>query len=212
MMESTGPDGVVDTRLCTWDPVEECAGCGLQEQLMCRLDYRDTVTFLMNGLPFFVTAIAGSIVAGYGWYLLAWLAYSVFFFFVWEGRVLCSHCPYWAEEGRTLHCHANAGVFKIWRYHPEPMSRSEQAQFIIGALGLIFFPLVLILVGRQWLLAGIGLTSAISWFHGLRRTGCNRCINFSCPANTVPKERVDAYLERNPVMREAWEQSGYRLG
>ena len=28
----------------------------------------------------------------------------------------------------------------------------------------------------------------------------------------MPKPLVDAYLRRNPVMREAWEASGYRLG
>jgi hypothetical protein len=28
----------------------------------------------------------------------------------------------------------------------------------------------------------------------------------------VSKHIVDAYLERNPVMRAAWEASGYRLG
>jgi hypothetical protein len=28
----------------------------------------------------------------------------------------------------------------------------------------------------------------------------------------VPKSLVDAYLRRNPVMGEAWEASGYRLG
>jgi hypothetical protein len=37
-------------------------------------------------------------------------------------------------------------------------------------------------------------------------------VNFSCPLNDVPKEVVDAYLERNPVMQRAWEESGYRLG
>ena len=63
----------------------------------------------------------------------------LFFFFVWEARILCSHCPYWAEEGRILHCHANYGVIKIWRYHPEPMSKFEQVQFIVGVL--IFLPL-----------------------------------------------------------------------
>jgi hypothetical protein len=38
-----------------------------------------------------------------------------------------------------------------------------------------------------------------------------RCINFSCPINAVPKPLVDSYLKNNPVMRLAWEKSGYRL-
>jgi hypothetical protein len=46
------------------------------------------------------------------------------------------------------------------------------------------------------------------FFLGLRFV----CIDFSCPVNAVPQSVVDAYLRRNPVMREAWEASGYRLG
>jgi hypothetical protein len=65
---------------------------------MCRLERKDMVNFFMIILPFGVTAIAGTIRAGYGWVLLLWLAYSLFFFFVWEARVLCRHCPSWAEE------------------------------------------------------------------------------------------------------------------
>ena len=40
---------------------------------------------------------------------------------------------------------------------------------------------------------------------------CIRCINFSCPVIAVPKPLVDAYLRRNPLMREAWEASGAPL-
>jgi hypothetical protein len=197
---------------CTWQHPTECQGCSLEDSLMCRFDARDMVAFLVNALPFAVVAIAGTIRAGYGWYLFLWLAYSLFFFFVWEARVLCSHCPYWAEEGRILHCHANAGVFKIWKFHPGPMSRSEQAQFIIGALLWITIPFVFLLLGREFLLTGIGLAAAVSAVYGLRQTACRRCINFSCPMNGVPKPVVDGYLRRNPQMRQAWEDSGYRLG
>lgn len=38
---------------------------------------------------------------------------------------------------------------------------------------------------------------------------CRRCVNSSCPMNAVSKRRVDAYLRRNPAMREAWERAGY---
>jgi hypothetical protein len=61
---------------------------------MCRFEAKDMLHFIMLFLPFGLTAIAGAIRAGYGWYLLGWLAYSLFFFFVWEARVLCRHCPY----------------------------------------------------------------------------------------------------------------------
>jgi len=197
---------------CTWKQLSECKDCSMRGGLMCRFDSKDMVGFLMIFLPFAVTAIAGMIRAGYGWYLLFWLAYSIFFFFVWEARVLCSHCPMWAEKGHILHCHANYGVIKIWKYRPGPMSKWEQAQFAIGTILMIGFPFVFLVLGREYLLILIALTMVVTGFFSLRRTACNRCINFSCPMNAVDKQTVDAYLERNPDIRGAWERSGYRLG
>ncbi len=196
---------------CTWKPLSECKDCPTKNGLMCRFDKKDMLNFFMLILPFGVTAIAGTIRAGYGWWLLLWLAYSLFFFFVWESRVLCSHCPYWAEDGHILRCHANYGVVKIWKYQPGPMSRFEQVQFVVGALVLMGFPFPFLLLGREYLLALIGMCAAISGAFLLRKNVCSRCINFSCPANAVGKQLMDAYLERNPDMRVAWEASGYRL-
>jgi hypothetical protein len=50
------------------------------------------------------------------------------------------------------------------------------------------------------------------FFWTLRQVTCSRCVNFSCPLNTVPSEIVAAYLARNSVMREAWEASGWSEG
>jgi hypothetical protein len=163
-------------------------------------------------LPFGIAVIAGMIRSGYGWHLLGWFAYWILFFFVWEARILCSHCPYWAEEGRTLHCHANYGVSKIWRYRPGPMSTSEKMQFLIGGLIFIGYPFPFLLLGGQYILVLVALSAAIASGFNLRKNVCTRCVNFSCPMNTVPKPLVDAYLSRNPAMRKAWEANGYRLG
>jgi hypothetical protein len=190
---------------CTGQPTASCEGCSLNGPLMCRYDARDTTHFFMIILPFFVTTIGGVITSGYGWWLFGWLAYMLIFFFVWEGRVLCSHCPYWTEEGRVLRCHANYGVIKLWKYRPGPMSRLEQVQFILGVLLFIFYPLILLLVGREYLLAAIALASAVSFGYLLRRNICNRCVNFSCPLNHVPSETRQAFLARNPVIAHAWE-------
>lgn len=168
---------------------------------------RDLHHFFMLALPYFVTAIAGVIVAGYGWFLLGWLTYALIFFFGWEARVLCSHCPYWAEPSRVLHCHANYGVIKFWKYRPDPMSYPEKIQFAVGALALIVYPIVFLFLGREFLLASIAIISSVSWAYLLRRNVCTRCINFSCPMNAVPLALVDAYLLRNPVIRQAWEQN-----
>ncbi|MBN1614653.1 MAG: hypothetical protein JW950_09335 [Deltaproteobacteria bacterium] len=196
---------------CAWRSPSECKDCPAEGILMCRFDPKDLATFFITILPYGIAVIAGTILAGYDRYLLLWLAYSIFFFFVWEARVLCSHCPYWAEEGRILRCHANFGVVKLWRYRPGPMGRSEKVQFVTGALLWIGFPFVFLLLGREYLLSSIGAAAALSAALGLRNRACSRCINFSCPMNTVPKLMVDAYLKRNPDIRAAWEAGGYRL-
>jgi hypothetical protein len=49
------------------------------------------------------------------------------------------------------------------------------------------------------------------FYYEIHHNYCTRCANFSCPLNRVPKDIVDAYLTQSPVMRQAWEQSGYRL-
>lgn len=201
----------MNEEICTTQPDRTCGRCTLKTSLMCRYDARDTTHFLMIVLPFFVTAIGGVIASGYGWWLLGWLAYMLFFFIVWEGRVLCSHCPYWSEKSRVLHCHANYGIIKLWHYRPGPMSRSEQLQFLVGALLFVIYPLVFLVIGQEYFLAAIGLASATSFGYLLYRNICNRCVNFSCPLNHAPKEMVVAYLKRNPVMQQDWEEGGYHL-
>jgi hypothetical protein len=194
----------MDDLPCTARPAEACSGCDLLGRLMCRYDRRDTAFFFMAALPFFFTAIAGSILGGYGLWLWGWLAYALFFFVVWEGRVLCSHCPHWAEGGRILRCHANYGVLKIWQYRPGPMSRWEKIQFITGALLLIGFPFPLLLSAREFLPAAVCLVSACSASYLVYRHACTRCVNFACPFNAVPPQMRAAFLRRNPQMARAW--------
>jgi hypothetical protein len=86
------------------------------------------------------------------------------------------------------------------------------SQFIIGASVWIAFPLALLVLGREFLLLGIGVAAAASGVFALRRMSCSRCVNFSCPMNAVAKEWVDSYLARNPGLRSAWEARGYRWG
>jgi hypothetical protein len=198
--------------LCTWQPAQACQDCGLASQLMCRYEQRDLIRFLLMFFPFGAIVITGVVLAGYGWYLAGWAAYALFFFFFWEARVLCRHCPFWAEESSVLHCHANYGVVKLWSYDPRPMNSSEKVQFAVGALFLGLYPFPFMLMGHQYVLAILSLAVTIAFVAFLRRHECSRCVHFSCPANAVPKSKVDAYLRRNPVMRAAWEESGYKLG
>ena len=160
---------------------------------------------------FALPAVIGAIKGGYGWWLLGWAAYCLIFFEFWEIRILCSHCPYYAEKGHTLHCIANYGSLKVWKYHPEPMSRSEKIQLWIGFAILGGYPFPFLLLGQQYVLAIVALWGLVLFFWTLRRYTCSQCVNFSCPLNCVPREVVDEYLRRNPVMREAWEAHGWRL-
>lgn len=193
---------------CSVQSPQVCADCHLESNLMCRFDRRDLLHFFLLVLPFAATSIAGVIRAGLGKYLWFWLGYALFFFFVWEAYILCRHCPYWAGQGSILRCHANYGVFKIWRYTPHPMRSWEQTQFIIGALMLVIYPFPFLLVGREFLLVFIALCSLISAIFELRTTVCTRCVNFSCPLNAVPSGIQEAYLIKNPVILAAWKADG----
>jgi hypothetical protein len=188
-----------------------CDSCINQQNLMCRFDSGDTLHFFMIFLPLFITAISGMIFSGYGVFLWGWLAYALFFFFVWEARILCSHCPFWAEPSRVLHCHANYGVIKFFRHHPEPMTRSEQAQFIVGALILVAYPIFFLVLAKQYLLVVIAAASTISFGYLLYWNFCSRCINFSCPVNHVPGKNKNAYLLKNLILKRSWEKAGYRV-
>jgi hypothetical protein len=133
------------------------------------------------------------------------------FFEVWEIRILCRHCPYYAERGRTLHCIANYGSLKAWPYRPAPMNRSEKAQLWVGFAILGGYPFPFLVLGGQVLWAIVALWGLVMFFWALREYTCSQCVNFSCPLNSVPREIVDAYLARNPVMRAAWEESGWSM-
>lgn len=194
---------------CTWQPAVNCEGCETHGRLMCRLDAKDMLQFFMIILPFGVLTIGGTLSAGYGWALWLWLGYSLFFFFVWEARVLCRHCPFWAEPGKVLRCHANYGVIKFWKFQPGPMSRSEKAQFVIGALLWMGFPFPFMLMGGEYFLTLAAASVAAAGLVTMRISVCNRCINFSCLVNAVPKQLVDEYLRRNPAIESAWQASGY---
>ncbi|MCD6136439.1 hypothetical protein J7J63_07010 [Candidatus Bipolaricaulota bacterium] len=196
--------------ICTWRPISECADCSLKIRLKCRFKKEDLLHFMAMFWGFAIPAIIGVIRAGYGWWLLGWFAFAMFFFNVWESCILCSHCPYYAEKGSTLHCIANYGSVKPWKYRPGPMSRAEKAQLWIGFVILTGFPFPFLLLGRQWALAFIALWGLILFFWTLNKYTCSQCVNFSCPLNRVPKEVVDAYLQRNPTMSKAWEASGWQ--
>ncbi|MBN1262382.1 MAG: hypothetical protein JXB35_17010 [Anaerolineae bacterium] len=213
--------------LCTWDENADCAACGLQSQLACKWDGQLLRVFWATFLPTLALCLLGvslvGLVTGRWWMLIGFIAYFLLMLGVLEIRFLCSHCPFYAEEGKILHCLANHGSFKFWKYRPEPMNGFERFLMIflvatvfgivpwaIEGYGIAFLAANRATFGMPLLWAMIGITVASVVAGGsalviLRTVFCTQCVNFSCPLNTVPQPVVAAYLRRNPVMREAWE-------
>ncbi|MFX0140242.1 MAG: hypothetical protein ACFFDN_41765, partial [Candidatus Hodarchaeota archaeon] len=144
-------------RICIWKGTSECKDCTIKNELICHFRRKYLFSFIGFFLIFAITAFIGVIIAGYGWFLLGWIGFWLFFFEFWEIRILCSHCPYYAEERRVLHCIANYNSLKIWKYHPEPMNLSEKIQLLIGFVILIGYPLFFLIIGSQFIFLIISL-------------------------------------------------------
>ncbi|MBU4349218.1 hypothetical protein KJ599_02730 [bacterium] len=198
--------------ICSWRPASKCKDCTIAGHLKCRYNPGDLLHFIGLFLSFLIPAVIGMILSGYGWYLLGWLGLAIIFFGFWETRILCSHCPYYAERGSTLHCVANYGCPKFWKYHPEPISKLEKIQLIIGFIIMCGYPFPFLILGEQFILTLLTLWGGIMFWWTLQKYICSKCINFSCLLNRVPKEVVDEYLKRNPIMRKAWKENGWRIG
>lgn len=180
--------------------------------MKCRFRLGDLLQFDGTFLAFAVPAAIGTVTGGFGWSLVGWGAFCLIYFELWAIRILCCHCPYYAERSRTLHCYANYGSVKVWKYRPEPMNASERTQFVVSLVILCGYPFPFLLLGGQFVWTLVALGGLAVFVHTMRRHVCPRCVNFSCPLNSVPKKSVDAYLKRNPVMLQAWKESGSRPG
>jgi hypothetical protein len=178
--------------------------CLIDKNLDCHFQLKNLILFFIGFMVFGVPAILGIILSGFGLLVIVWIMYMIFFLQIWENRILCSHCPYYAEEGRILRCHANYGLFKLWKYNPHPMSRLEQFQFLIGVGIFVGFPIPWMILGNQFTLLTLSLIGAAIFILILITKLCIRCVNFSCPLNRVPKETRNRFLIRNPAMQKAW--------
>lgn len=194
--------------ICTCGPEDICEGCGLLGKLKCRYDFLEWLKFSGFFSLFLVPGLIGMFSGGYGIYLWGLAAFWVIFFCFWEIKILCSHCPYYAREGFFLRCIANNAMPKFWKYNPAPMNRSESIQLLIGFTLLIVPPPLFSFLGSQYFWGSLSILGAIIFFTFLSFNTCTTCVNFSCPLNRVDKETVEAYLNRNEVMKKAWEKAG----
>ena len=229
-MKSRNPHNI-----CTWDEQAACTSCSIQGELHCKWDRRILNGFYATSFPPLAIAIFGMVVigilTGVWWMLIAYVIYVPLMLGFLETRFLCSHCPYYAEDSKTLHCLANHGNPKIWRYRPGPMNRLERLMMVFLVITIIFFLAPLTVEGYGiWFVAanyaeyslislmglvGImvaSLLAGVSFVVVCKTFFCSTCVNFSCPLNTVPRTVIDEYLKKNDIMRKAWEESGWVIG
>ncbi|MHA1522494.1 MAG: hypothetical protein ACTSRK_20185 [Promethearchaeota archaeon] len=202
-------------------PNEDCKDCTLDQNLFCTLSWKDSFKFGIGFVILITGMVWGIINAQLNGKITIWATigiiggYFIFLFGflqVWENRILCSHCPYYGREGESvLHCYANFGLRKLFKYRPEPMSKSEKIQFLIGVGIIIFYPKVFLSLLKEYLFLIITSAGVIIWFFLLVTQTCPRCPNFSCPLNRVPKKTIMDYLKKNDRMREAWIKAGWKM-
>ena len=181
----------------------DCAGCPVADCVHCHFRPADLTHFLLISIPVFLVGGAGILAAGVT-PLLVWIALFVAFFGFIEIKVLCTHCPHYAEKGATLGCWANHGSPKLWKYRPGPMSNAEKAVFFGGLVVVFGYPLVFFVLGGFWYLLGLYTLLATGFFMTLKMFLCTRCMNFACPLNGVPESVRALFFERNPSVAKAW--------
>jgi hypothetical protein len=204
--------------VCILGSGAECEECSLKAKFDCHFDLKKLLRF---GTVFFFIVIASAVGLVFSglltelWvYLIVLGVFSVIFFEFWEIRILCSHCAFYAENRKTIRCYGNYGSLKVWKYHPEPLSRSEKAQLAIGfgiLAAILVFPLIILVANAHYIWTVAPIIGMLAFLYVVRKYHCRKCFNFSCPFNHMPKPVIDEFLRRNPVMRKAWEEYGWQM-
>ena len=182
---------------------ERCNGCAVRKTLHCHFRPTDLIHFLAIALPAFLLGGAGVYHVS-GSLLVLWLVMIVGFFGFLEIRVMCSHCPHYAEPDNTLKCWANYGCPKIWNYRPGPMSLMEKFLFFGGFAIIWGYPLIFLLIGMQWFLLIVYVISAVGFFMTLKIFLCSQCMNFACPLNGVIDSVKQEFFKQNPEVAKVW--------
>lgn len=185
---------------------KSCSNCDVSNDLNCHFHLGQLIRFLICAFPPFI-------IAGIGIYLfnpvllLPWIIMIISYFGFIEIRVMCSHCPHYAEpEIRTLKCWANYGSPKLWRYHPGPMSLIEKFIFFLGLILIIIYPYIFLFLSRNFItLILYSITVFISLW-ALNNFLCVQCINFACPFNRVKNNIREKFFNKNPRVGDAWQK------
>jgi len=196
------PDPSVPIATCE---ASTCVECSVADSIHCHFRPAELVHFLLISIPSFL--VGGVAVLSVGLVpLLIWIAVIVGFFGFAEIRVMCSHCPHYAENGATLGCWANHGSPKLWKYRPGPMSTAENMVFFTGIVVVWGSPVAFFFVSGLWFLLGLYILLTTGFFVTLKMFLCSKCMNFACPLNSVPNEARIKFFERNPSVGRAWNE------
>ncbi len=185
----------------------DCNSCEIKGKVTCHFNMKQLLRFLAFSILPLLTGGIGI------WFfnplfLIPWaLMFFTYFGFV-EIRVMCSHCPHYAEPGiKSLKCWANYGAFKLWKYRPGPMSISEKTVFFIGLFLIITYPYVFLIISGNYIIMIIYTAIAAIAVWLLQTFLCTKCINFACPLNRTDKSIRKKFMDLNPVVKGAWEES-----
>jgi hypothetical protein len=102
-------------------------------------------------------------------------------------------------------------MLKTSEYDPSPINTSEKIQFIVGASILVGFPIPFLILDGQFLPVLLLLVGVTLWLVVIQLKVCTDCINFSCVFNRVPETIRNEFLEKNPRIKNAWEEEGYEI-
>ncbi|MHA2296674.1 MAG: hypothetical protein ACXAEU_11380 [Candidatus Hodarchaeales archaeon] len=104
-----------------------CSECDLCNVLFCRFEKRFANKFTLGNTIYRVVALAvlflAGIIVNQPWLMPIYLLGIILVFFIFEPRLLCSHCPFYEKEGKFLQCWALRGMPKLWKYRPGPITR-----------------------------------------------------------------------------------------
>jgi hypothetical protein len=197
-----------NNKICIWNEKSHCENCELYGQLHCHPYFQHSLYFGLAYLAGFIPAVLGilfsrisllislSIIGG-------WVIFAIFFFNIWESKVLCSHCPHYSNPAhKVLHCGINSGMYKVTRYNPNPMNSGEKVQFLVGASILLGYFLPFLFILEQYLYLFFTIVGIIIWIVVIQVKHCKECINFSCSLNRTPDELKMKFLRKNPVISD----------
>lgn len=188
---------------------ENCEHCDVPGYITCHFDKGKLIRFIFLMFPVFGTAVY-QLISYNALSIIPWVVMIIGYFGFIEIRVMCSHCPHYAEPGlKSLKCWANYGSPKIWKYRPGPMSLTERIIFLSGMISIFVYPIPFFFMKAgtlSYILWGMYVALIIFGFSILKRKYCSFCMNFACPFNEVENEAREKFFEKNPIVKAAWKK------